>query len=106
MKIKKGDKVVVVVGKDKGKEGEVLKVFTDLEKVLVSGVNIAIKHVKKTQEKAGERIEKELPLHVSNVMILDNQGKPSRIQYSFQGKKKIRRFSTTKEVVTENFTKA
>lgn len=72
LKIKKGDKVVVITGKDKGKSGEVLKVFPTQSKVLVQGINLKTKHFKPSQAlPEGGRYLKELPIHISNVQILD-----------------------------------
>ncbi len=107
MKIKKGDIVVIISGKDSGKEGEVLRVLSDKGRVVVKGCNMITKHIKKTADSAGERIEKEASLDVSNVMILDGEGKASRILYSTDKKgKKIRLFKTTNKNISENFTKA
>lgn len=107
MRIKKGDIVVVIAGKDNGKEGEVIRVSSNDGRVVVKGLNIVTKHVKKTAESAGERIEKEASLDVSNVMIVDAKGKASRVQYSVDKKgKKIRKFQSTGKVISENFTKA
>jgi len=69
-KIKKGDKVVVRVGKDKGKIGEVIKVFQDKNRIIVSKVNIIKKHQRPTQENPGGILEKESPIHISNVLLL------------------------------------
>ena len=80
MKIKKGDKVIVITGKDKGKTGEVTKAMPKEGKVLVSGVNMVKRHTKPSQENAGGIISKELPIHVSNVAIVDpSSGKATRI---------------------------
>ena len=80
MKIKKGDKVIVITGKDKGKTGEVTKSMPKEGKVLVSGVNMVKRHTKPSQENAGGIISKELPIHVSNVAIVDpSSGKATRI---------------------------
>ena len=80
MKIKKGDKVIVITGKDKGKTGEVTKAMPKEGKVLVSGVNMVKRHTKPSQENAGGIINKELPIHVSNVAIVDpSSGKATRI---------------------------
>ena len=107
MRIKTGDIVVVTTGKDKGKEGKVLRVLSSKERVVVEGINIATKHIKKTAEKAGERIEKEAPIHVSNVMILDGEGKASRITYSVSKKgEKGRVFQSSGKKVSENFNKS
>lgn len=107
MKIKIGDTVVVIAGKDNGKQGEVIATFAKKDLVTVKDLNMITKHVKKTAEQAGERITKESPIHVSNVMILDPDGKASRIRYSKDKKKgKIRQFVSTGKNITENFKKA
>lgn len=80
MKIKKGDKVIVITGKDKGKTGEVTKAMPKENKVIVSGVNMVKRHQKPTQENVGGIVSKEAPIHVSNVAIVDpKSGKASRI---------------------------
>ncbi len=72
MKIKKGDKVIVITGKDKGKSGEVIKVFPVKNKVLVKDVNLVVKHFKPSQAlPEGGRFSKEMPIHASNVQIMD-----------------------------------
>jgi large subunit ribosomal protein L24 len=82
LKIKKGDKVVVLTGRDKGKFGEVLKAFPRGNKVIVQGVNIAKRHTKPTQTSGGGIIEKEAPIHVSNVAHVDpKDNKPTRIGF-------------------------
>nr|AMR07499.1 ribosomal protein L24 [uncultured bacterium] len=107
MRIKKGDTVLVIAGKNKGTKGDVLVAFPKDGKVLVSGVNVVTKHVKKTAEAAGQKIQKELPIDVSNVMLLDGEGKVSRVKYSENEKgKKVRVFTTTQKEVVENFKKA
>ena len=75
MKIKKGDTVMVIAGKDKGKSGRVLKAMPKENKVVVEGVNIAKKHVKPNGQQAGSIIEMEMPIHASNVMIVDPKTK-------------------------------
>ena len=75
MKLKQGDKVVVIAGKDKGKEGKIIKTLKADDKVIVEGVNIAHKHVKPSGGQSGEIIEIERPIHVSNVMIIDPKTK-------------------------------
>ena len=92
MKIKKGDKVQVMTGKSKGVQGEVLAVFPTLDKVIVKGANIQKRHVRAKGDGAkGERIEKETPIHVSNVMVVcPHTGKPTRIGYKIEGGEKIR----------------
>lgn len=82
MKIKKGDKVMVIAGKDRGKRGKVLLALPKEDRVVVEGVNIVKRHQKATkQRQSGQIIDKTLPVHVSNVMILDPKtGKPTRIR--------------------------
>lgn len=90
MKIKKGDNVIVLSGKDKGKEGKVLKAIPDVEKVIVEGINVSKRHQKSRQQgKGGEIIEKTMPIHVSNVALME-KGKPVRVGYKIEGDKKVR----------------
>lgn len=80
MKIKKGDQVVVLTGKDKGKKGEVLRAIPTESRVVVGGINVVKKHTKPTQFAAGGIVEKELSIHVSNVAVADPKtGKATRI---------------------------
>lgn len=92
MHVKKGDKVQVISGKDKGKQGVILAAFPKNNRVLVEGVNIVKKHSKPTQANPqGGIIEKEAPIHVSNVMALDPKtGVPTRVGYQLVDGKKVR----------------
>ena len=91
MRIKKGDTVVVLAGKDKGKQGTVLKAMPKEDKVIVEGVNIQTKHQKRTQKEAAEIKHQEGPIHVSNVMLVDSKTKaPTRVGYKMEGGKKVR----------------
>lgn len=93
--VKKGDTVSVLSGNDKGKTGKVLRVYPSKERVLVEGVNIRIKHQKPNQEfPQGGRIEREMPIHVSNVLPLD----PSTNQPTRVGRKQIEVNGKTKWV--------
>ncbi len=84
MKLKKGDTVVVIAGKDKGKEGEIIRSLPRENKVVVSGVNIAKKHQKQTsQTMQGGIIDRDMPMHASNVMLV-HKGKPTRVGYKIQ----------------------
>ncbi len=84
MKIKKGDKVVVISGRSKGASGEVLSVSRETSRVTVSGANKVTKHVKPTRAAAGGIEQREAPLHVSNVMLADpKDGKPTRVGVKF-----------------------
>ncbi len=75
MNFKTGDKVVVIAGKDKGKEGSITKVLRNENKVVVEGVNVAKKHIKPNGQTAGSIVDVELPIHASNVMIIDPKTK-------------------------------
>jgi large subunit ribosomal protein L24 len=99
-KIRKGDRVVVLTGKDKGRQGAVLKVFPKEERVLVQGLNIVHRHTKPSQtDPQGGIKNKEAPLHVSNVAVVDSQGKPTRVGFRVDGDKKVRFAKTTGEVI-------
>ena len=81
-KIRKGDKVVVLTGKDKGRNGEVLRVMPKDDKAVVRGVNIIRRHQKQTQSQEGGIISKEAPIHLSNIAIADpKDGKPTRVGF-------------------------
>lgn len=93
MKIKKGDTVVILTGKDKGKEGKVLRTFKDTEKVLVEDIAIAMRHQKATRRgSAGQIVARPMPIHVSNVALKDAKtGKASRVGFVFEGEGKDRK---------------
>jgi len=100
MKLKKGDTVVVIAGKDKGKEGEIAQVFPAKNKVIVSGVNTAKKHQKarKANEQGGI-IDRDMPVEVSNVMLV-HKGKPTRVGYRINSDgTKVRIAKRTGEVI-------
>lgn len=92
MKIKKGDKVVVIAGKDKGKSGKVLRAIPTEDKVVVEGVNVAKRHQRSRRRgESGQIIDKTLPLHVSNVALADpKSGKPTRIGIKREDGKRVR----------------
>lgn len=91
MNIKKGDTVVVITGKDKGKSGKVLEVFPKQNRVLVENINIVSKHTKpRTAQEKGGIIKKPAPINVSNVMILCDCGKATRVAYKLIDGKKVR----------------
>ncbi|MDY6050304.1 MAG: 50S ribosomal protein L24 [Corynebacterium sp.] len=95
MKIHKGDMVLVIAGKDKGAKGKVIEAYPKREKVLVEGVNRVKKHVANSANERGAEsggiVTQEAPIHVSNVMILDSDGKPTRVGYRFdENGKKVR----------------
>lgn len=85
MKIKKGDQVIVLTGRDKGKTGEVIKAMPSENAVVVSGINLVKRHTKPSQESAGGIISKEKPINVSNVALMDpKSGKATRIGFKVQ----------------------
>ncbi len=99
-KIKKGDRVVMLTGKDKGRQGQVLRVFPKDERVLVEGLNMVQRHTRASQtDPQGGIKNKEAPVHVSNVAIVDSQGKPTRVGFRMDGDKKVRFAKTTGEVI-------
>ncbi len=101
MRIKKGDRVIVLSGKDKGKTGEVTRAMPKDGKVIVSGVNIAVRHRKPTQLNPQGGLERsEAPLHVSKVAIADPKtGKPTRVRFDIQGDKKVRVAAKSGELI-------
>ncbi len=100
-RIKKGDRVVVLAGKDKGKTGEVLQVMPKQSRVIVSGVNVAKRHTAPSQASAGGIVEKEASLHVSNVAHADpKDGKPTRVGFKIlEGERKVRFARRSGEVI-------
>ena len=90
-KIKKGDPVIVLSGKDKGKTGTVTKAFPKDSKVIVSGVNVATRHRKPSQADPQGGLERiEAPMHISKVAIATKDGKPTRVRFETQDGKKVR----------------
>ena len=99
-KIRKGDRVVVLTGKDKGRQGSVSKVFPKESRVLVDGLNMVQRHTRPSQgDPQGGIKNKEAPLHVSNVAVVDSKGKPTRVGFRMDGDKKVRFAKTTGEVI-------
>ena len=98
-KLKKGDKVVVLAGKDKGKEGEITAVMPTKGKAIVDGVNIAIRHQRQTQTNQGGRQPKAMPIDLSNLALLDKNGKPTRVGFKVEDGKKVRVAKTTGDVI-------
>ena len=90
-KIKKGDTVVILAGKDKGKTGEIITVMPKEEKVVVSGINMAKKHKKPTMNTPGQIISVEQPIHISNVSLIED-GKPAKVGFKIEDGKKVRFF--------------
>ncbi|NGO52433.1 50S ribosomal protein L24 [Allomesorhizobium camelthorni] len=99
-KIRKGDKVVVLAGKDKGRTGEVLSVAPKDDKAIVRGVNLVRRHQKQSQSQEGGIITKEAPIHLSNIALADpKDGKPTRVGFQVQDGKKVRVAKRSGEVI-------
>jgi large subunit ribosomal protein L24 len=101
-KIRRDDEVIVLAGKDKGKRGKVTKILVEDSKVLVEGVNLIKKHQKPVPQlqQAGGIVEKEAPIHVSNIAIVNPAtGKADRVGFRIEGDKKVRFFKSNNEVI-------
>ncbi len=99
-KIKKGDRVMLLAGKDKGRTGAVLQVMPKEGRVVVQGLNMVQRHTRPSQaDPQGGIRHKEAPVHVSNVAIVDSAGKPTRVGFRFEEGKKVRFAKTTGEVI-------
>ncbi|MFN3524521.1 MAG: 50S ribosomal protein L24 [Paracoccus sp. (in: a-proteobacteria)] len=98
-KLKKGDKVVVLAGKDKGKQGEIASVMPKDNKAIVDGVNVAIRHTKQSQNSQGGRVPKAMPIDLSNLSLLDKNGKATRVGFREEDGKKVRFAKTTGDVI-------
>ena len=99
-KIKKGDRVVVLAGKDKGRQGSVLRVLPKESRVVVGGLNMVQRHTRPSQgDPQGGIKNKEAPIHLSNVAVVDSKGKATRVGFRVEGDKKVRFAKTTGEVI-------
>ena len=100
-KIRKGDNVVVLSGKDKGRSGEVLRVMPKEDKAVVRGINIIVRHQRQTQAQEGGLIRKEAPIHLSNIALADpKDGKPTRVGFRVEADgKKVRVAKRSGEVI-------
>jgi len=100
LKIKKGDNVIVISGRDKGRSGEVLRVFPEDRRLIVQGVHMARRHQKQRMGDPGGIVDKELTIHVSNVAHVDpKDGKATRVGYAVVGGKKVRVARRSGEVI-------
>jgi large subunit ribosomal protein L24 len=98
-KLKTGDKVVVLAGKDKGKQGTIKSVDPKAGKAVVEGLNMAIRHTRQSQTSQGGRIPKAMPIDLSNLAMLDKNGKATRVGFKIEGDKKVRFAKTTGDVI-------
>jgi large subunit ribosomal protein L24 len=101
MKIRKNDNVIILKGKDRGKQGKVLEVFPKLEKVLVEGMNVSKKRIKaRAANKKGQVVEVSNPIHVSNVALMDSKSKkPTRVSFKIEKDKKVRVSKRSGEII-------
>ena len=98
-KLKKGDKVVVLAGKDKGRQGEITQVIPAENKAVVDGVNVAIRHTRQSQTSQGGRSPKAMPSDLSNLALVDANGKATRVGFRFEDGKKVRFAKSTGEAI-------
>ena len=90
-KLKKGDKVIVLTGKDKGKEGEISSLNPSTGKAIVAGVNTAVRHTKQSQNAQGGRVPTDMPIQLSNLALVDpKEGGATRVGFKMEGDKKVR----------------
>lgn len=101
-KLRKGDKVVVLSGKDKSKIGEITRVIPKSSKALISGVNSVVRHTKQTQSAQGGRVSKEMPIDLSNVALVDPKGGgATRVGFKFVEGKKVRFAKKSGETIND-----
>jgi len=98
-KLKSGDKVVLLTGKDKGKEGTISSISPKTGKAVVEGLNLSIRATRQTQESQGGRIPKAMPIALSNLSLLDANGKATRVGFKMDGENKVRFAKTTGDVI-------
>jgi len=98
-KLRKGDKIVVLTGKDKGRKGEITSLSPKANQAIVNGVNVAIRHTKQSATSQGGRIPKAMPIDLSNLALVDANGKATRVGFRMDGDKKVRFAKTTGEAI-------
>jgi len=98
-KLRKGDDVVVLTGKDKGKTGKITSIDPKSGKAVVDGVNISVRHTKQSQTSQGGRVPKAMPIQLSNLAIVDKNGKATRVGFRMDGETKVRFAKTTGDAI-------
>lgn len=100
MYLKRDDLVIVISGADKGKQGRVMRIDSETDRVWVQGRNMRHKHIRRSQKNPkGGRISKECPLHISKLQLLDSKNKPTRVGFRFENGRKVRYSKNTNEVL-------
>jgi len=98
-KLKTGDKVIVIAGKDKGRQGTITSVDPKAGKAVVEGINMAIRHTRQSQQSQGGRLPKAMPVDLSNLALVDKNGKPTRVGFRVEDGQKVRFAKTTGEAI-------
>ncbi len=98
-KLRKGDDVIVLAGKDKGKTGSITSIDPKSGKAIVDGVNISIRHTKQSQNSQGGRVPQAMPIQLSNLAIVDKNGKATRVGFRMDGDNKVRFAKTTGDAI-------
>lgn len=98
-KLRKGDKVIVLAGKDKGKQGEIASVNPSKGKAVIEGINVSLRHTKASQADQGGKKPVSMPIDLSNLAILDANGKATRVGFRMDGDKKVRFAKSTGDVI-------
>ena len=98
-KVRKGDEVIVLAGKDKGKKGTITSVAPKTGKAVVDGINMAIRHERQTPTTQGGRLPKAMPIDLSNLSLMDKNGKTTRVGFKVEDGKKVRVAKTTGDVI-------
>ena len=98
-KLRKGDKVRVLTGKDKGREGEIVRVMPKDNKAVVDGINVAIRHRRQSQSEQGGRIPVAMPIDLSNLSLIDGKGQTTRVGFRIEDGKKVRYAKTTGDAI-------
>jgi len=98
-KLRSGDKIVILTGKDKGKEGTISSIDPKAGKAVVEGLNMAIRHTRQSQTSQGGRLPKAMPIQLSNLALIDANGKATRVGFKVEDGKKIRVAKTTGDVI-------
>jgi large subunit ribosomal protein L24 len=99
-KLKKGDKVIVLTGKDKGREGQIETIMTKEGKAVVTGINTAIRHTRQSQNTQGGRVPVDMPIQLSNLALVDpKEGGATRVGFKMDGDKKVRFAKKSGEVI-------